>query len=164
LKLIAQPDFSKTMQKLIALSLFILAITNAAGAQKVESKPPAGSHVTAADSLARVATEQLITKYGLNADQAKQMYAVQQRKQRNLSDIAPLKAGNIDQYLSKLDNLQKGTLANVRSVLRTKEQVELYQATQKDVRNQRAAKRRELVQSNATKEEIRIALLEIYTE
>jgi len=60
--------------------------------------------------------------------------------------------------------LQKGTLTSLRRVLHTKEQLELYQKTQTDVRVKRAEKRQELTKAKAAKDDIRAALLDIYEE
>ncbi|MCW5923287.1 MAG: hypothetical protein KIS77_13155 [Saprospiraceae bacterium] len=150
------------MKRILAFSLFLLTAT-ASFAQKVMAKPPAGA-ASANDAVAREATDKLVTKYTLNADQAKEMYGVQQRKLRNLEEIAPLQSSNRSQYLSKLENVQKGTLGSIRRILRTKEQVDLYNKTQSEVRVQRANLRKELTPKNLSKDDLQAALLEIYAE
>lgn len=153
---------SKTMKQFIALALFFLT-TAAVSAQQTETKPSAGNP-SANESTAREATDKLITKYTLNADQAKGMYTIQQRKLRNLGEIAPLQTSNRTLYLSKLENLQKGTLSSIRRLLRTKEQVDLYNKTQADTRILRATKRKELTSKNLSKDDLQAALLEVYAE
>ena len=49
-------------------------------------------------------------------------------------------------------------------MLRTKEQVDLYNKTQTEVRTQRSVKRKELTAKNVSKEDMQAALLEIYAE
>ena len=152
------------MKQLLALALFLIMASATASAQKVEAKPPSDNTTSPADAAAREATDKLVAKYTLNADQAKEMYTVQQRKQRNLGQLEPLKTSDRSLYLAKLESLQKGTLASIRRILRTKEQVELYQKTQAEVRTQRAVKRKELTGKNTSKEDMQAALLEIYAE
>jgi hypothetical protein len=150
------------MKQLFALALFLITSV-AVSAQKVEAKPPS-SPSASTDPVVRETTDKLVTKYTLNADQAKEMYTVQQRKQRNLGEIASLQTSNRSLYLSKIESLQKGTLSSIRRILRTKEQVDLYDKTQTDVRTQRSAKRKELTSKNLSKEDMQAAMLEIYQE
>lgn len=152
------------MKQLLALAFFLMVVSVGASAQKVEAKPPSDNADSPADAVAREATDKLVAKYTLDADQAKQMYTVQQRKQRNLGQIAPLQTSNRSLYLAKLESVQKGTLASIRRILRTKEQVDLYQKTQTEVRTQRAVKRKELTGKNTSKEDMQAALLAIYAE
>ncbi len=150
----------------VALVLFFIAGSVAVSAQKVESKPPvsAGNASTPNDAIAREAAEKLVAKYNLNADQAKQVYTIQQRKQRNLSEIEPVKTTDRNLYLAKLESLQKGTLSSIRRLLRTKDQIDLYQKTQSDIRVKRAEKRQELIKAQKAKDDIQAAVLEIYEE
>lgn len=151
------------MKQLFALALFIIT-TVAASAQSIEAKAPSDDNVSSNDATVREATDKLVAKYTLNADQAKEMYTIQQRKQRNLGEIATIQTSNRSLYLSKLDNLQKGTLSSIRRILRTEVQVELYNKTQADIRTQRSIKRKELTAKNLSKDELEEALLEIYAE
>ena len=93
-----------TMKQLFAFALFLMT-TAAASAQDAKTLPPSGN-TSANDAVAREATDKLVEKYALNADQAKEMYTVQQRKQRNLGEIASLQTSNRNLYLSKLESLQ----------------------------------------------------------
>lgn len=150
------------MKQLFALALFLIS-TLAVSAQDVKSTPPAATP-PANDAAAREATDKLVAKYTLNADQAKEMFTIQKRKLRNLDQIASLQTSNRSLYLSKLESLQKSTLASIRRVMRSKEQVELYNKTQADVRTQRADKRKELAAQKPSKDDLQAALLEIYAE
>ncbi|MBP6825437.1 MAG: hypothetical protein KA165_02660 [Saprospiraceae bacterium] len=149
-----------------ALVLFFIAGSTALSAQKIEAKPPAasGNAVSQDDAVAREAAEKLAAKYSLNADQAKQVYTIEQRKQRNLAEIEPLKTSDRSRYLAKLESLQKGTLNSIKRTLHTKEQLDLFQSTQADVRTKRAEKRKELLLAKSSKEDIQAVLLEIYEE
>lgn len=153
------------MKRFIALAFFLIALTAAATAQNTEAKPAASAPPSGAnDAAAREATEKLVAKYTLNADQSKEMYTIQLRKLRNRASFASLETTNRSLYLSKLESLQKGTLSSIRRILRTKEQVELYQKTQSEVRNQRAVKRKELTGQNISKDDMQAAMLDIYSE
>ena len=117
-----------------------------------------------ADTEARKNTEALVTKYSLNADQAKQMYQIQQRKNRNMAEIAPLQITDPVAYRAKLGNVQQGTWVSIRRILNTKEQVDLYQKTQSELRGLRNAKRKEMTAQKASKEAVENAILAIYSE
>ncbi|MFN5366273.1 MAG: hypothetical protein ACK5CH_12735 [Bacteroidota bacterium] len=116
------------------------------------------------DASIRKVTEQLTEKYNLSADQAKQVYQIQQRKNRNLTEIAVLQQSNQAQYQAKVRNIQEGTLANIRRVLSSKEQVDVFQQTQAEVRGLRSAKRKEMTAQGASKEAVEAAVLAIYAE
>jgi hypothetical protein len=149
------------MKQLLALAFFLfLGAANGLAQQKTETAPA----TSPIDAIAREAAEKLVKKYALNADQGKEMFAIQQRKLRNMSEIDSLKTSNRSLYLAKLESLQKGTLASIRRSLRTKEQIDLYDKTQKEVRTQRAEKQKEFAGKNASKEDVKAALLEIYIE
>jgi TolA-binding protein len=116
------------------------------------------------DTAMRKVTELLTEKYNLSADQAKQVYQIQQRKNRNLTEIAVLQQSNQAQYQAKVRNIQEGTLANIRRVLSSKEQVDVFQQTQAEVRGLRSAKRKEMTAQGASKEAVEAAVLAIYAE
>lgn len=116
------------------------------------------------DQEIRQVTSTLTEKYKLNADQAKQMYTIQVRKQKNLASIAALQSSNPALYRVKLQNVQSGTLASIRRILNTKEQVMLYSQTQGEVRTQRNKKQKEMQVAKASKDAIDTALLAIYAE
>jgi len=121
--------------------------------------------ITPADDTAmRKVTELLTEKYNLSADQAKQVYQIQQRKNRNLTEITALQQSNQAQYQAKVRNIQEGTLANIRRVLNSKEQVDVFQQTQAEVRGLRSAKRKEMTAQGASKEAVEAAVLAIYAE
>jgi hypothetical protein len=145
------------MKNFFVLPILMLLLLGGAQAQNAPTQ-------TATDAAARTATDVLVKKYTLNADQAKQMYTIQVRKQRNLAQIEGLKNSNPAKFRSKLHVVQQGTLRSVRGVLNTKAQVDLYKETQGKVRLLQADKRKELMVKKSSKEEIDTALLEIYAE
>lgn len=147
------------MKHLTALLLLIVTMACPMSAQNAAT--PADP---AQETAAREATERLVAKYQLDADQAKQMYTIQLRKQRNTAEIASLQASDIALYRAKVQSLRKGTLASIRRILHTKAQVDLYQQTQVTVRTQQSDKRKEMMLQQASKEQIEAAVLEIYSE
>lgn len=142
----------------LLLSLFMAQILAA------QSGAPAPNKAAQIDPAIRTATEALVAKYSLNADQTKQVYQIQQRKQRNMGEIAAFQASDLALYQAKLLNVQKGTWTSLRQVLHTKEQVDIYRKTQVELRVQRNAKRQELTTQKAAREVIESAVLAIYAE
>lgn len=116
------------------------------------------------DAEIRKNTEALVSKYSLNADQAKQMYHVQVRKNSQIAKLADLQSSDLALYQSKYGSLQKGTWAGIRRILNTKAQVDIYQKTQNEVQALRKAKRKELANQKTSKEAIEAAVLAIYAE
>ncbi len=149
------------MNKFFFLLLALLQCSMALNAQETKTTAPTQ---TTNDQLVRKATEALTAKYSLNADQAKQMYTIQLRKAKNLEQIVPFQSSDPALYSAKTQNIQKSTVANIRRILQTKEQVAIYQKTQADLRILRNKKQKELVGKKASKEEIETALMEIYAE
>lgn len=147
------------MKYLSALLFLIVTM-----ARPVSAQNAAPTTNPAQEAAAREATERLVAKYQLDADQAKQMYTIQLRKQRNTAQIEPLKTSDLAKYRTKVQSLRKGTLASIRRILHTKAQVELYQQTQITVRTQQSDKRKELMLQQASKEQIEAAMLDIYSE
>ncbi|MBK8554475.1 MAG: hypothetical protein IPL65_01315 [Lewinellaceae bacterium] len=151
------------MKRIFFLLLLSLAFSSTNYAQSIESAVPSSASTQQADP-AREATDALVAKYDLNNTQAKQIFTIQQRKLRNLGDIASLETENPALYASKLRSIQKGTLASIRRILRTEAQVSKYQQTQMEIRVQQAEKRKEMTQNGASAAEIDAALLLIYGE
>jgi hypothetical protein len=152
----------KNLIFVIALLLGAVTVSYAQPAAKPKAQPAPLS--AAAEAAARTATQDLTTKYALNGDQAKQMYTIQARKQRNLASIESLKTSDPKLYDAKLQSIQKGTLASIRRILNNKEQVTRYEETQREVRNQKAIKRKEMTAAKASKADIEAALNAIYAE
>lgn len=148
--------------KQITLSiLFLLSFCMTAVAQKSQVAKPVDP---AWDKIAREQTGQLTQKYGLNADQAKQVYTVQLRMQRNLASIADLKTSNPAQYNTKLEGVQQGTLRSLRRTLQNKEQVATFDETKKSLRSKRNVLRKEMMGKNASAAEIEAAVLTLFEE
>jgi hypothetical protein len=142
------------MKKVFLAFMLLVSVVVAATAQTK----------TIDESLARTTADQLSAKYGLTADQAKTVYTIQVRKLKNLAAIEGYQTTNPALYQTKLANVQEGTLKSLRRTLKSKEQVNVFQKTQAEVRQQKAAKRKALMAQKATKAEIEAALNQIYAE
>ena len=150
------------MRYLMTIALLCLGAATAFGQNK-KSKAPAPEQnfdLVAVDD----ATNALAEKYALSPVQVIDMKKIQERKFRNMSEIKGYKISKPDLYRAKLASVQKGTLASIRRLLKTEEQLARYQQTQLDVRTRREEKRRELQEAKASREEIELALLAIYAE
>lgn len=155
------------MKNLCIVSFLLLLGTTLLNAQDSPAKNSTATAPVASilnDQAIRRNTEMLTEKYTLNADQAKQLYRILVRKEKNLAEIEGLQQTDAALYRKKVQNVQQSTLANLRRILNTKEQVELYQKTQAEVRTLRNQKQKELVVNRASKAEIENALLAIYAE
>lgn len=151
------------MKKGLFSLLLILSGALYAQAQKIEAAPAAAA-TGVNDSEVRKATDALVTKYSLTADQAKQMYTVQLRKAKNLAQIESLKSTDPALYYAKVQNVQKSTLSGIRRILNSKEQVAIYQKTQSEIRVARSKMQKELTVKKASQQEINAAMTSIYAE
>lgn len=113
---------------------------------------------------AREAANQLIQKYGLDTEQAAEARTIQERKQRNLAEIEPLKTSDPVRYRAKLESIQQGTHASLRRLLTTPEQRAIFQQTLSEQRRLRAEKRLALEAQGKSQPEVEEAVLEIYLE
>ncbi|MBK9336506.1 MAG: hypothetical protein IPM98_07905 [Lewinellaceae bacterium] len=137
------------MHNLLAL-LFLLTVLSSTYAQTADP--------------AREAADVLAKKYSLDAVQAENMYTVQVRKQKNLTEIVGLQASDPALYHAKLASVQQGTLASIRRVLTTKAQRDLFQQTQSEQRRLRGEKRREMEAQGDDPFAMEAAVLAIYME
>ena len=155
--LMNKPQYNMKMRLLsLLLSLF--------AAHTLAAQSTATHTASTTDADSRKATETLVSKYQLNADQAKQAYQIQQRKSQNMADIAALQASDVALYQAKWHNVQKGTWTSLRRILNTEGQVATYQKTKADLRVLRNAMRKEMTLQKASKETIEYTVLAIYAE
>ena len=145
------------MKQILLFSVLLLAFFNIQ-AQSAGVAPDTN------DDAIRATTNLLVTKYSLNADQAKQMYTIQQRKERNLKAIESIRQSAPKTYYGKLEGIQNSTANSIRRILKTKEQVTIYRDTQSSLRKKRAELTKTLVQSGKNRDEIKVATLDIYEE
>ena len=103
------------------------------------------------------ATAELVSLYQLNEKQAIVMKNIQERKARNLKEIAVLEQSKPTLYKKKWLAVQEGTEASIRRLL-TKEQTKIYNAKKVEQRKKEAALIKDMKNSGATKEEIQQAI------
>lgn len=103
------------------------------------------------------ATAELVSLYQLNDKQAVTMKTIQERKAKNLSEIASLEQANPEIYKKKWLAVQEGTEASIRRLL-TKEQTKIYNAKRVEQRKKEAALIKEMKNSGASKAEIQQAI------
>jgi hypothetical protein len=152
------------MKVFILLLMFFVGPATAVSAQSRADVPAAVAKIPADSVAATAAAEQLTLKYTLNPAQAARMQAIQLRKHSALATYESFKTTDPALYRKKMRSLQTGTLASIRQLMRTREQIDLYRKTQSDIRKQRSAKQEELAAQNAPLEALEAALLLIYAE
>ena len=131
------------MKKLI-FSIFVLLLVNVSFAQKT----------------ARAAADELIKIYNLDADQAATMLEIQERKLKNLAEIADLESSNLKMYRHKRKAIYQSTDASIRRML-NESQMEIYKKMQNEKRLKEAAISAKLKSEGKTPEEIENALQEM---
>lgn len=67
------------------------------------------------------AVEDLATRYNLDQAQLKEMYTIEERKERNLAEIAPLEATDYREYLVRRQTILRHSEGSIRRFL-TQEQ------------------------------------------
>lgn len=103
------------------------------------------------------ATAELVSLYQLNDKQAVTMKTIQERKAKNLGEIASLEQSNPEIYKKKWLAVQEGTEASIRRLL-TKEQTKIYNAKRVEQRKKEAALIKEMKNNGASKAEIQQAI------
>lgn len=103
------------------------------------------------------ATAELVSLYQLNDKQAVTMKTIQERKAKNLGEIASLEQSNPETYKKKWLAVQEGTEASIRRLL-TKEQTKIYNAKRVEQRKKEAALIKEMKNNGASKAEIQQAI------
>lgn len=112
------------------------------------------------NNSAQAKTDELSQFYQLDDAQKAQMLEIQQRRDRNMSEIAVIKDSDKRVYRHKCRAIQQSTDASIRRILK-EDQMEQYNQRRIEWRKKRAAKVSELKESGATAEEIEDALLEV---
>ncbi len=110
--------------------------------------------------VARADVAKMTTRYELDAAQITEMERIQQRKQRNLTQIESIKTQNAYLYLRKKQSIYDGTTASVKRLLNDKQLPE-FQKNQIALRAARATKLVEAKEKKWSKLQIQTALLEV---
>jgi hypothetical protein len=121
-----------------------------------------GSFVSQAQNADAVRAEvtKMTTRYTLDADQIVEMERIQQRKQRNLTQIEVIKTQNPYLYTRKKQSIYDGTTASTKRLLKDK-QLSEFQKNQIALRAARATKLIEAKEKKWSKLQIQAALLEV---
>lgn len=111
------------------------------------------------NNAAQQATDEFVKIYDLDEKQAAQMLVIQERKQRNLSQINGMKTTDVKKYRHKKRAIMQSTDASIRRML-TEEQMLIYKQKRIEWREARAARVVELKESGMDKDQIEDTLLE----
>jgi hypothetical protein len=109
---------------------------------------------------AKIAADKMIKMFNLDEQQAATALEIQERRYKNLAEIAVLENTDKDLYRHKYKAIQQSTDASLRRML-NKDQMVIYNQKKLELRNQRAAKSAELKQQGLSMEEIENALFEL---
>ena len=112
------------------------------------------------DTKVRKAADEMIEMYNLDEKQAVTALEIQERRFRNLAEIASLENTNKDLFRHKYKAIQSSTDASLRRML-NEEQMAVYNQRKSELRTKRAAKISELKEQGMTLEEIEYALLKM---
>lgn len=135
----------KTSYLAFCLMLFTCGMAHA---QQIEPKDPE----TIASSLQAL--------YGLDDAQTAQVLVIQKRRAKNLSEVAPLKSSRPAEYLRKRQAIANGTTAAIKKILRA-EQMAVFKKHQEELELKRSAKIAEMKENGVSKEQIKLAIIEI---
>ncbi len=109
---------------------------------------------------AQEATDQAAAFYQLNEKQAGQMYAIQERRFRNLASIAQLQETDYPLYLQKKNSVREGMMSSIQRIL-DDEQMEVFNLQLAEHRKKESTLIEELKQEGATREDIRLAIWQL---
>lgn len=105
------------------------------------------------------AANEMVRIYNLDEKQAATAVEIQERRFRNLAEIASLENTDKNLYRHKYKAIQQSTDASLRRML-NEEQMAIYNQRAIEIRNKKAEKTAELKEQGLSMEEIEDALLE----
>lgn len=108
----------------------------------------------------RQATDAAVSAYQLDEEQAEAMYAIQERRFRNLASIEALRQADYNLFLQKKNSIREGTMASIRRLLR-EDQMEAFKEQLISRRQKEAALAQQLKTEGATREEIQLAIWQL---
>lgn len=135
--------------KNVLLCFFLLFLSGKALSQASDAQSPAQS-----------ATAQWTQRYGLDATQQAQMLKIQERKYRNLSEIAALKSSDPQLYFKKVKAVQAGNAYSIERMLKG-EQLNTFKKERTALREQKATAYKTLKSAGATEYEIEAKMAEL---
>lgn len=109
---------------------------------------------------AEEATEALTTVYQLNEQQQAEMLEIQQRKYRNLGEIAELKDSDPLTYLKKIRAMQHANIMHMQLLL-NETQLVTFQQKQRELREEKARVSKEMKSAGKSQAEINAKMTEL---
>ncbi len=152
-----KPYFGRPCKKQLKMKKFLI------GMIAFLSVCSAYAQSAADQESARKATQELTAVYGLSEAQVQKMYVIQERRFRNLSEIAALKTTDETLYREKMKSIRNITEGSIAHLL-TPEQKPILDRERADRRRSESEKIKELQKNGASKDAIHQALLEMETE
>ena len=112
----------------------------------------------AKDPKVQAATDEMVALYNLDEQQTEKMYVIQERHQRNLSEIAAYESQDPQLYLKKKRSVRDGLEGSIKRIL-NEEQMKTFHAQILERRKKESELIKQLRANGASKEEIQMALL-----
>jgi len=140
------------MMKNLIFSAMLLFFAFGAMAQTAAVKTPA-----------QEATEKMTQLYSLDQKQQAEMLKIQERKYRNLAEIASMKTSDPGLYVRKIQSIQTGNNASFERILST-EQAKTLREQQLQLREKKAVAFKEMKATGASHYEIDLKMLELDLE
>lgn len=109
------------------------------------------------------AAEALSQRYQLDTRQQAEMLKIQERTQRNLSEIKPLEQTNPALYIQKIRSLQYANEKSYERILR-KEQLQIFRQDQIALREKKARVTKEMKEAGSSPQEIEYKMAELDLE
>lgn len=112
---------------------------------------------------AQEATDKLTQLYGLSPEQQVEMLKVQERKFRNLAEIAGLKTTDYKMYMRKIQSIQYGNNASLQRLLNPEQDL-IWQQQQTQLRERKLVAQKEMKAAGASQQQIEQKMLELDIE
>lgn len=116
--------------------------------------------VSATDPAVQTVVEKFTTKYNLNEEQVAKMVKIQQRRIKNLNEIATLETADPATFLQKRKAINTGTEVSVKMML-DKNQRLLFDEDRSEIRMKKAEKTAELKAQGMSAKDMEPYLMEI---
>ena len=120
----------------------------------------AQTNVSSTSPAVKDVVDKFTAKYNLDEDQVAKMVKVQQRRLRNLGEIANLENTDSAKFLQKRKAINSGMVTSIKMIL-TKSQMQLFDQDQAAIRMKKAEKMAELKSQGLTQAEMETHLVDI---
>lgn len=115
------------------------------------------------DAAVQKVVDKFAEKYNLDDAQKEKMTKIQERRLRNLGEVANLETQDPTKYIQKREAINSGTEVSIKMML-NKDQRALYDKDRIDIRLKKAKKTKELKEQGMTPEQMKPYLIEIEDE